>query len=133
MQYSNSYLPEIIFVFFFFFKQYVKEFQRVADSLTKEDKDDVTMGLYFFDFIFIQIVCRPSFKTIEHEIIQSWSRRVFYGQLGTLLTLYAPPKFFFIIAAEEVQSSRIILPGALCIIFLKKCANSFIFPLYIKQ
>ena len=31
---------------------------------------------------------------------------------------YAPPKFFFI-AAEEVQSSRIILPGALCIIFLK--------------
>ena len=79
MEYSNSYLPEIIFVFFFFFKQYVKEFQRVADSLTKEDKDDVTMGLYFFDFIFIQIVCRPSFKTIEHEIIQCWSRSVFYG------------------------------------------------------
>ena len=35
---------------------------------------------------------------------------------------YAPPNFFFI-AAEEVQS-RIILPGALCII-LKMCPHLF--------
>ena len=80
-------------------------------------------GLYFFDFIFIQIVCRPSFKTIEHEIIQWWSRRVLWV-VGYVTYVTLPPIFFFFIAAEEVQS-RIILPGALCIRAFQKNLNCF--------
>ena len=65
----------------------------VTDSLTEEDKDDVTIGFTFFDFIFIQIVCRPSFKTIEHEIIQCWSRRVLWV-VGYITYVTLPRNFF---------------------------------------
>ena len=80
-------------------------------------------------YLFRLFAALPS-KPLSTKLFSAGQGACFMGSWVRYLR-YAPPKNFFI-AAEEVQSSRIILPGALCIIFLKKCANSFIFPLYIK-